>query len=133
MIIEIDPSTGNVLREFAQPGDWEWDSSCPHAHWEEYRGRRFFVYFHNDQLVLQPDQDRYVLDSSYSSEIKGFLGFWLRFVLRKRDDVMLRFLYRDPSSRFRSLLFDDWWNWDTPFDFVNEHLARPGARRPTSC
>jgi hypothetical protein len=127
VIIEIDPSSGAVLREFPQPADWEWDSSRAHAHWEEYRGRKFLVYFYDDQLIFQVDHERHVLDSSYSSELERLFGFWLRFVLRKNDDVVLRFVYRDPQTRFSSLLWDDWWDWDTPFEFVHEYLAR---RRP---
>ena len=129
MIVEIDPATGAVLREFAQPKDWEWDSRRAHAHWEEYRGRKFFVYFHNGQLIFQVDDERYVLDSSYSSEIKPVLGLWRRFVLRKLGDVVFQILYRDPQTRFGSFFFDDWWDWDTPFEFANEHLTQQAAGR----
>jgi hypothetical protein len=92
VVIEIDPGTGTVIREFAQPKDWEWDPSRAHAQWEEYRGRKFFVCFHNGQLVFQAGHECYALDPSYSSEIKRLLGSWLRFVLRKDDNVVFRFL-----------------------------------------
>jgi len=132
VIIEIDPGTGTIRREFPQPTDWEWDAGRAHAHWEEYGGRKVLVYFHDERLIFQTDQERHVLDSSYSSELKRLLGFWLRFILRKHDDIVFRFVYRDPQSRFGSLLSDDWWDWDTPFEFVHEHLTRDAARRPTS-
>lgn len=136
-VVEIDPGTGTILREFSQPPDWQWDPNRAHAHWEEYRGRKFFVYFHNGQLVFQAGTQRHVLDSSYSSELTRLLGFWLRFVLRRNDNVVYRFVYRDPQSRFWSLLsaaanMDDWWDWDTPFESVHKHLSQHAARRPTS-
>jgi hypothetical protein len=49
-------------------------------------------------------RERYLLDSSYSSD-KRLLGCWLRFVLRKDGNVVFRFVYRDPQSRFWSSLF----------------------------
>ena len=129
VIVEIDPVTGSVLREFDQPEDWEWDPERAHAHWEEYRGRKFFVYFHEGRLVFQAGDERHVLDSSHTSEIQRLLGFWLRFVLRRNDEVVFSFVYRDPQSRFWSLMsaaanMDDWWDWDTPFEFVHKHLGR---------
>jgi hypothetical protein len=132
VIVEIDPRTGEVLREFARPETWEWDSSRPHAHWEEYRGPKFYVYFHDGHLVFQSDQERFVLDSSYSSEIKRVLVFWLRFVLRRNGAVVFQFRYRDPQSRPAGFLFDDWWDLDTPFEFVHEHLQKQESRATPS-
>ena len=129
------------MREFAQPADWRWDAERPHAHWEEYRGHRFFVYFFEDRLVFQTDDDRFVLDSSYTSTLTRQHHLWMRFRLLKDGAVVYRFTYRDLQSRFWSILsavafMDDWWDWDTPFYFVHNHLrgTRPddGASRPSA-
>jgi len=130
VVIEIDPVTGEVQREFSQPDDWQWDPERPHAHWEEYRGHRFFVYSHEGHLVFQADGRRFVLDATHSSRIERVLGFWKRFSLYRDGELVYRFTYLDPQARPWSLLsavanMDDWWDWDTPFDSVHSRLHRP--------
>ncbi len=129
VVVELDPETGQVLRDFQQPEDWVWDPNRSHAHWETYRGNRFFVYFNDSQLVFQTPSARFVLDGSYSCELTRFLGLWMRFKLLKDGTAVYRFTYRDPQTRFWSLLsaaanMDDWWDWDNPFDFVHSYLGK---------
>ena len=128
VVVEIDPATGEVRREFTQPEGWQWDPERPHAHWEEYRGHKFFVYFHESQLVFQADELRFPLDPTYSSTIDRVLAFWKRFSLYRNGELVYRFTYLDPQARFWSLLSaavnnDDWWDWDTPFDSVHNRLG----------
>ena len=126
-ILELDPATGEVLREFRQPRDWEWDPERPHAHWERYRGRRVLAYRHEGHLVYQVDAERYVLDASYTSELETHRRLWKRFTLRRGGEVVHGFTYRDPQTRLGSLVLslffmDEPWNWDTPFETVHRHL-----------
>lgn len=131
VILELDPATGDVLREFRQPRDWVWDPERPHAHWDRYRGLRVLVYFHEDRLVYQVDAERYVLDASYSSELETHRSLWKRFSLLRDGAVVQRFTYRDPQTHLRSLLLslvfmDEPWNWDTPFEYVHRQLGSGG-------
>lgn len=127
VVVEIEPATGEVRRQFTQPEDWQWDPERPHAHWDEYRGHRFFVYIHDGKLVFQANAQRFVLDPTYSSTIDRVLAFWKRFSLYRNGELAYRFTYLDPHARPWSLLsaaanMDEWWDWDTPFDSVHSRL-----------
>jgi hypothetical protein len=74
-----------------------------------------------------------VLDSRYSSAIEQVFVLWKRFRLFRDGELVYRFTYRDPQGRLSSLLAawaneDDWWDWDTPFDFVHKRLGRTARR-----
>ena len=127
VICEINPATGEILKKFAQPKDWIWDPNSEKANWERYSGIDFLVYKYQGKLVFQAGSERFELDESYHSEITSVGTFRKQFKLFKKASCVFSIIYRDPQTRIWSLidsLFcnDDPWNWDTPFDDVNNYL-----------
>lgn len=129
VILEIDPDDGSILRRFQQPDDWEWNPEREKAHWEEYDGKVFVVYMHEGHLIFQEGEQRFVLDSSYSSKMKRKGFKWILFQLFHGQKKVYEFKYQDPQTRKESLLRalafdDDWWDWDTPFEDVHKYLEK---------
>ena len=127
VILEIEPTNGSILRRFKQPDDWIWGSEREKAHWEEYNGKIFLVYMHEENLIFQEGESRFVLNGNYFSKMKRKSFKWILFQLFKGNEKVYEFKYQDPKTRIESLLRalvfdDDWWDWDTPFEDTHKYL-----------
>ena len=130
-ILEIEPSSGAIIRRFRQPKDWRWTPERDKAIWEVYRGQLFLVYKYDGSLVFQPGDARFVLDGSYAVSQQNVYFFWRRFRLYWNNVKVFSFTYRDPQTRLWSLLLalgfdDDWFDWDTPFEDVEKWCNSAG-------
>ncbi len=131
IILEINPNTGDILKRFKQPKNWKWDGNRAQANWEKYKGKTFLVYIYKGNLIFQEGNNRFEIDSNYSSNMvrKGFK--WIEFQLLKNNKKVYTFKYQDPQTRPGSLLRafffdDDWWDWDTPFENVHNYINKKG-------
>lgn len=129
VILEIEPDTGTVLKQFDQPKDWKWDPERTKANWEEYDDKIFLVYIYEKNLIFQEGNHRFILGPDFSSKMIRKGSKWILFQLYQNGEKVYEFKYQDPQTRTHSILSalafdDDWWDWDTPFEDVYKYLQK---------
>ena len=126
-IKEIDPKTGTVLKTIDDPQDKDFNRCVYYGGWEEYFRKIFLVYYYKTKFIFQEGGNRFELDTSYTAIIDKGVIRKNRFRLFKNKTLVYDFRYRDPQTRFWSIIDaltfnDDWWDWGNPFDEVKNYL-----------
>ena len=127
IILEIDPSEAKILRKFKKPKDFVWNPDRRKASYLNNYFHLYLYYTWNDTIYFQVDNTRFEINENIIAIIKPIYYFWNKFILLKDNIIIFECYYRNPQTRFWSLIashamMEDSWDWDTPFEDVYNYI-----------